>query len=215
MNTRRERRNRQASSSRPKKNDTGIHWIVEYLWALIGLLLTIFSTFFEASITNMPWDWSDGLSTHPLGVTYQVGAVLITGCLGGRDAGIIAQVAYVILGLTSLSVFAQGGGPEYWREPTFGYILGFMPGAGLCGALAFKRRNSLENLAYSAFCGLGIIHLLGTIYIIVLSLTLSHPALKEVPQLLLHYSILPLPGQAVIICVIAFLGYLVRRILFY
>ena len=215
MNTRRERKNRRAGSTRQAKTDTGIPWIVEYLWAFIGLLLTIFSTFFQASITNMPWDWSTGLTAHPLGVTYQVGAVLITGCLGGRDAGIIAQLAYLILGLTSLSVFAQGGGLEYWKEPTFGYILGFVPGAGLCGYLAFKRRNSLESLALSAFAGLGVIHILGIIYVLILSIAVGHPALYSVPELLRYYSLFPLPGQSVIICLVAFLAYIIRRILFY
>jgi len=164
---------------------------------------------------NMPWDWSNGLSNYHLGVTYQVGAVLMTGCLGGRDAGIIAQVAYIILGLTKLPVFAQGGGLDYWREPSFGYILGFIPGAGLCGWLAFRSRNSLENLAFSAFCGLGAIHLLGIIYLIILSLLVHNPPLEIVPDFLFKYSLFPLLGQSVVVCLITFLSYLLRRILFY
>jgi len=100
---------------------------------LIGLLLTIFSTFVPVSLAS----WSAaGLSSQKLGITYQIGAVLLTGCLGGKNAGLLAQVAYIFLGLTWLPVFAQGGGMGYLKEASFGYILGFMPGAWLCGWLA-------------------------------------------------------------------------------
>ncbi|RMF69103.1 MAG: biotin transporter BioY, partial [Cyanobacteria bacterium J069] len=47
----------------------------DLLWALIGLVLTIGGTFLQASITNAPWAWGqNGLQTHSLGVSFQVGA---------------------------------------------------------------------------------------------------------------------------------------------
>lgn len=222
MNTKRERRKRRAPSSapsrRPKKDIAAaapIPWLAQCIWPFIGLMLTIFSTFFQASVIAIPADWGSGLSKHYLGVTYQVGAVLLTGCLAGRDAAIVAQIAYLILGLTSMSVFAQGGGLDYWREPSFGYILGFVPGAGLCGWLAFRKRNSLENLAISAFCGLVVIHIVGIIYLILISILTGSPAISTVPELLRHYSFLSLPGQFVIICITALISFLLRSVLFY
>ena len=219
MNTKRKRRKRKTTigvtARRKKDNAIKIPLLARCTWPFIGLMLTIFSTFFQVSVIALPWDWSNGLSTHYLGVTYQVGAVLLTGCLAGRDAAIVAQLAYLILGLTSMSVFAQGGGLEYWREPSFGYILGFVPGAGLCGWLAFKRVRSLENLAIRAFCGLIVIHIVGIIYLVVISLFNGLSSIKALPDLLLHYSFLSLPGQFVIVCITALVSYLLRSILFY
>ncbi|ACK73325.1 BioY protein [Gloeothece citriformis PCC 7424] len=192
----------------------------EFLWALIGLLLTIFSTFLPAFTTNVPWTWSsDGVVSQPLGVTYQIGAVLLTGCLGGKNAGALAQIAYVILGLTWLPVFAHGGDWEYLKEPSFGYILGFIPGAWVCGLMAFRTRTKIETLAFSAICGLLVIHLCGLVYLI--GLALFNPAngdlisLANLPSFMLNYSLIPIPGQLVIVCVITAIAYFLRLILFY
>ena len=191
----------------------------ELLWALLGLLLTIFSTFFAPSTTNFPWDWSEqGVQFQSLGVTFQVGAVLLTGCLGGKNAGALSQIAYVLVGLFWLPVFAQGGGIEYWQEPTFGYILGFIPGAWLCGWLAFRRRAKLETLAFSALAGLCVIHLFGLVYLLGLSYLSpsdSPLSLATLPTAMAHYSLAPLLGQLVIVCAAATIAYILRQILFY
>jgi biotin transport system substrate-specific component len=198
-----------------KKAKSPVSLPLEILWALIGLLLTIVSTFFPVSIIN----WSDhGVVPHSLGVTLQIGAVLLTGCLGGKNAGALAQVAYLILGLTQLPVFAHGGDWQYWHEPTFGYILGFIPGAWVCGWLAFRRRPKLENLAFSAVCGLLVIHLCGLLYIVGLSLfnpLASKIPLNILPTTIFNYSLMPLPSQLVIICAVTIIAYLFRLILFY
>jgi len=93
------------------------------LWALIGLMLTVGGTFIEAFVTPWPWAW-DG-SRPPiasLGVSCQVGAVLLVGCAGGAQAGAWSQMAYLGLGLAGIPVFAHGGGLGYVTEPTFGYL---------------------------------------------------------------------------------------------
>ncbi len=189
----------------------------ELLWAIIGLLLTIFSTFVEAFVTNMPWTWSQqGVNSLPLGVTFQVGAVLLTGCMGGKNAAFLAQVAYIFLGLFWFPVFAQGGGLQYWQQPSFGYILGFMPGAWFCGWLAFQRRMKLESLAFSAAAGLLVIHVSGLIYLVGLWFVKA-PELpsSNLLDLIINYSVEPIPGQLVIVCVVAVVAFILRRILFY
>jgi biotin transport system substrate-specific component len=188
----------------------------DLLWAFIGLLLTIFSTFVEASIA-LPS--AAGVSSQKLGVTYQIGAVLLTGCLGGRNAGIISQTAYLFLGLTWLPVFAGGGGISYLSEPSFGYLLGFVPGAALCGWWAFRSRARLEILATGAFLGLLTIHLVGIIYIVGLSLVNPRGSQLFFPEsigpALVQYSLLPLPGQIIVTCAATLLALLVRKLLFY
>lgn len=188
------------------------------LWALIGLLLTIGGTFLEAFVTNPPWNWSQqGVHTISLGVSFQIGAVLLTGCLGGKSAGALSQIAYVVLGLgLNLPVFTQGGGIGYLKQPFFGYILGFVGGAWVCGFLAFRLPPRLESLAFSCICGLITIHVYGLGYLIIFY-TLNFTILGDMPlmQAFLTYSINPLPGQLVVVCAVAVLAFALRQLMFY
>lgn len=188
----------------------------ELLWALIGLLLTIGGTFLEAFTTNPPWAWSgDGVHTVSLGVTYQIGAVLLTGCLGGKTAGALSQIAYIVLGL-NLPVFTQGGGLSYLREPSFGYLLGFVGGAWVCGFLAFRMPPRLESLAFSCICGLLTIHLYGLGYLIIFhTFGLSINGGLSLMQAIVKYSIYPLPGQLVVVCAVTVLAFALRQLMFY
>ena len=82
----------------------------EFLWALIGLILTIGSTWLEAFAFDVPiaawWNGSGG-SVEPfaLGVTFQVGAALFTGCMGGKNAAALSQIAYITLGIVLFERF--------------------------------------------------------------------------------------------------------------
>jgi len=81
--------------------------ISDLLWALIGLILTIGGTFLEASLATPTWGGgSYDLQPFALGVTYQIGAVLLVGCLGGKNAALLSQIAYLLMGLTWFPVFA-------------------------------------------------------------------------------------------------------------
>lgn len=188
----------------------------ELLWALIGLLLTIGGTFLEAFVTNPPWHWSEqGIHTVSLGVTYQIGAVLLAGCLGGKNAGALSQIAYVVLGL-NLPVFTQGGGIAYLKEPSFGYLLGFIAGAWVCGFFAFRKPPRLEALAFSCTCGLLTIHAYGIGYLMIFHII--HRATAgdlSLMQAIMKYSIYPLPGQMVVICAVTVLAFALRQLMFY
>lgn len=195
---------------------------VELLWALIGLVLTILGTWMETFTVSPTWIWSQsGATVFSLGVSFQVGAVLLTACVGGRNAAALSQVAYLVLGLAlfqafKLPIFTQGGGLSYVREPGFGYLLGFIPAGWLCGHLAFSWSSKLENLALSGLCGLGIIHASGFIYLTLASLL---GWLKMVSnsygELVWSYSVLLLPGHLVLVCAVAVLSLALRRALFY
>lgn len=188
----------------------------DLLWALVGLILTIGGTFLQASITNAPWNWgNEGLQAHPLGITYQVGAVLLIGCLGGKNAGAMSQIAYLLLGLTWFNIFTQGGGMDYVHRPGFGYLLGFVPGAWICGWLAFRVPTRLESLAFSCLCGLLAIHLVGMSYLAIATSGnwLNQPTLPLLQNIYIH-SVLPLPGQLALVCVVTVLAFLLRHLLF-
>jgi biotin transport system substrate-specific component len=195
---------------------------LDLLWALIGLVLTIAATWMEAFVTNAPWNWSaTGVQVYSLGVSFQVGAVLFTACVGGKNAATLAQIAYLTLGLLLFQVFGfpiftQGGGLGYVREPSFGYLVGFIPAAWVCGHLAFQDRPKLETLAFSSLCGLGLIHGCGLIYLAIASLggwlsQVTFPAWNAIWA----YSLAPLPGQLIMVCAVSVLAYLLRQLLFY
>ena len=140
------------------------------LWALIGFILTVGGTFVEAYSVAAPWSWADGgITIATLGVTYQIGAVLLTGCLGGKNAAILSQIAHLSLGLLGVPLFGGGGGWQYVLEPNFGYLLGFVFGSWLCGYLAFKHLARIDSLMLSCLAGLLVIHLTGIIYLTFLS----------------------------------------------
>ena len=189
----------------------------EIIWAIIGLFLTIGGTFLGAYITGFPWAWSQqGIATYSLGVTYQIGAVLLVGCLGGKNAGALSQIAYLAIGLTWWRVFSQGGGLGYIKEPTFGYLLGFVPGAWVCGYLAFKRPPKLEFLALSCLLGLLCIHITGLSYsILANTFNWGREETLSLWQSFSTYSLSPLLGQLVIICAVTVVAFLLRKLMLY
>ena len=187
------------------------------MWTIVGLFLTIGASFLPAYVTSSPWQWlSTGVTAYPLGFKSQVGAVLLVSCLGGRTAGVLAQVAYLLLGLLWLKVFNDGGGIEYLQKPAFGYLLAFIPGAWVCGQLAFRRSPRLECLGLSCFCGLVTIHFFGIIYLILFKL-INLPGLDDFKLLesIANYSIYPMISQLLLGCTAASIAFVVRRIMFY
>lgn len=190
----------------------------ELLWALVGLLLTIGGTFLEASIAFPSRDWGhQAIQTHTLGITYQFGAGLLIGCVAGRNAAVLSQVAYILLGLSPwFPIFARGGGLEYLKEPSFGYLLGFIPAAFICGYLGFKALPRLEFLAFSCLAGLVSMHITGILYLGLLRAIgiLSQPNFVAAFQ---RFSFSPslFIGQVAVVCAVAILAYSLRRLLFY
>ena len=189
----------------------------QLLWSMIGLLLTMGGTFLEAYITALPWSWGNqGVHAFSLGVTYQIGGVLLVGCLGGKNAGALSQIAYLVMGLTLLPVFADGGGIGYVKLSQFGYLMGFIPGAWICGFLAFKARPKLETLAFSCICGLLTVHLCGISYLVI-TYVLGWQGTENLSllQAILKYSLFALPGQLAVVCAVTVIAYVLRHLMFY
>ncbi|EDX87197.1 BioY family [Synechococcus sp. PCC 7335] len=197
----------------------------ELLWAVIGLILTIGCTWIEAFVFGLPIsEWlqgeGGGIEAISLGVSFQVGAVLFTGCMGGKNAAALSQIAYIALGVLlfeffGLEIFAHGAGIEYVQEPSFGYLLGFVPAGWLCGLLAFRSKRSLERIGFAALCGLVPVHLCGMAYLIVGYLFRWLPAPPGLGTAIMSYSIVQIPGQVMVSCAIALIAFGLRKLLFY
>ena len=185
------------------------------LWATVGLILTIGGTFVQAYTIAAPWFWQGkGIEIQTLGVSYQIGAVLLTACLGGKNAALLSQLAYLILGLIGLPIFDRGGGWQYFLEPNFGYLVGFIIGSWLCGFLAFQSLAKLSRLIVSCLIGLVVIHLTGIVYLTILYYTTGlGRGIDSLFQAISIYSLYPLPGQFAVICAVSLIALIMRKIM--
>lgn len=98
-------------------------------------------------------------------LSFQTVFVISAGLLlGGRD-GALAVLVYVAMGLFGLPVFTQGGGPQYVLMPSFGYLVGFILGALVCGAVNSRIKYPTRGRAFlCALIGCVPIYVLGIAY---------------------------------------------------
>lgn len=186
------------------------------LWTAIGVILTAAGTFIPASSFAAPWSWwGEGFGVQTLGVSYQVGAVLLTACLGGKNAAMLSQIIYILLGLLGLPIFDRGGGSIYLQQPHFGYLIGFVVGAWVCGWLAFQSLAKFATLIASSMVGLFSIHLVGIIYLTIMYFITGLGAeIDSLTQAIAIYSLQPLPGQIAVVCATSLIAFVMRKIMF-
>jgi biotin transport system substrate-specific component len=99
-------------------------------------------------------------------LTLQPAAVLLSGLLLGPFGGALSQATYIVIGLMGAPVFAQGGGPGYVLNPTFGYLFGFIGGAAAAGAAVGNwRQAGSVRLVLAMLLGLTVIYVCGVSYL--------------------------------------------------
>lgn len=98
--------------------------------------------------------------------TMQVFFVFMAGILLGPKYGALSQAVYVLLGLLGVPVFVGGGGFMYVLQPTFGFLLSYIPAAAVVGALC--RDSRLGTITLSCLAGLSVIYLIGLPYMAVI-----------------------------------------------
>ncbi len=99
----------------------------------------------------------------PVPVTMQLLFSNTAALLLGKRYGCICSLLYVCLGLAGLPVFASGGGITSLLSPSFGFTVGFIPGAFLAGLIS---ERSKSNTALFAACAVdtAAVYLCGTAY---------------------------------------------------
>lgn len=128
--------------------------------------------------------------------TLQTLAVILSGLLLGPRRGAVAAGVYLGLGLSGVPVFTGGGGIPYLFKLSFGYILGFVPGAYIAGALAGKvKKARMLRLFGSGLAGIGVVYLFGVGYQALL-LGVGNQAIDP-HALLVNGFLITLPGDVI------------------
>lgn len=98
------------------------------------------------------------LSFVPL--TLQTLFVCLAGAWLGARHGACSQLVYLLTGLLGFPVFAQGGGPQYVLQPTFGYLAAFPLAAGAVGYVG-RNAESWTRAVLAVTTGVLIVYALG------------------------------------------------------
>lgn len=97
--------------------------------------------------------------------TLQFFFVLMAGMLLGSRLGGFSVLAYVLIGLAGVPIFAAGGGISYVLRPSFGYLVGFIATAFVTGKLIETlKAEGLKKYFIAAFSGLVVCYLIGLTY---------------------------------------------------
>lgn len=143
--------------------------------------------------------------------TLQYLFTMLAGLLLGPRLGALAVAVYVLLGLAGLPIFSQGGGLGYVFQPSFGYLIGFILGAWVTGAMARRGTGlpSMGRLLGANLAGLAVVYLCGMEYCWVVTNYYLDTPLGLWP-LLLYCFLLAVPGDLFLCVVGAMAG---RRLL--
>lgn len=128
--------------------------------------------------------------------------VLMAALLFGPRLGAASAGVYLLLGLSGLPVFASGGGLSYILRPTFGFLLGFLPGAWLTGTLMqLSRKITFSRMLLAGTGGLLVYYAVGMLYYAVIGTMLYHYT-GVVRTVLINCCLLTIGGDF-LLCVLA------------
>lgn len=135
--------------------------------------------------------------------TLQVFFVFMAGVLLGPRYGALSQGVYILLGLVGIPVFIGGGGPQYVFQPTFGFLLSYIPAAAAVGLLCREAR--FWRIVLSCLAGLAVIYAIGLPYMaLILNVYLGKGL--SLGQVLMSGMVIFLPYDAVKIVLTGVLG---------
>ena len=142
----------------------------------------------------------------PVPITLQTAVILLAAILLGKKYGTLSVILYTLLGLFGLPVFAGGsGGFGYIITPTFGYIIGFILSAFVCGFIAERNKNSFKMLLLSAFAGMAIIYICGMAYYFIIQ-SLWFQSEIDIKKFIISFFLLPLPKDIITCFIVSIIG---------
>lgn len=188
------------------QSDRQLETLHFYLLASLFAALTAAGAFIKIPLPYVP-------------ITLQLFFVILAGSLLGPKFGALSQLVYLAVGLIGVPVFANGGGPAYIFQPTFGYLLGFPLGAYVVGRLVHMQRcdpsrgPSFFRLCVAGFIGVLIILVLGaSVLYFNLKLVVQKPISMNV--LVVSYFLFFLPGDIIKVLLSAFTSSKLYRVVY-
>lgn len=102
--------------------------------------------------------------------TLQLLFTTLAGLILGSRRGALSVGLYVLLGLSGVPVFTEGGGPSYIFQPTFGYLIGFIAGAWVTGRIReITGGKSFGQILLANLSGLLVVYLFGMVYVYIIN----------------------------------------------
>ena len=129
------------------------------------------------------------IPTPLLPLTLQTLFVVLSGLVLGRKYGALSVCVYVIAGLAGLPVFTGSA-----LNPTFGYIVGFIPGAWISGYIAERFTPKFMTWFLGAVAGIAVIYAVGIPYYYLMSKYYIGNELGA-KTLLMYFVLMPIPGD--------------------
>lgn len=129
------------------------------------------------------------IPTPLLPLTLQTLFVVLSGLVLGRKYGALSVCVYVIAGLAGLPVFTGSA-----LNPTFGYIVGFIPGAWISGYIAERFTPKFMTWFLGAVAGIAVIYAVGIPYYYFMSKYYIGNELGA-KTLLMYFVLMPIPGD--------------------
>ncbi len=138
--------------------------------------------------------------------TLQYEFTMLAGLLLGKKYGTASVLLYVFMGLAGVPVFTQGGGLWYVTVPSFGYLIGFIPGTWLTGHIAHRTENpTTGRLLAASYAGLAVVYFFGMTYCYFIKNFLVEGDGITLWPLFLNCFLLAVPGD-IVLCIIASLA---------
>lgn len=129
------------------------------------------------------------IPTPLLPLTFQTLFVVLSGLVLGRKYGALSVCVYVIAGVIGLPVFTGSA-----LNPTFGYIVGFIPGSWLAGYIAERFKPCFKTWTFGAVAGIAVIYAFGIPYYYLMSKYYIGNELGA-KTLLMYFVLMPIPGD--------------------
>jgi biotin transport system substrate-specific component len=95
-------------------------------------------------------------------ITAQVPALWLTAAILGPRLGAVAVIFYLGIGFGGLPIFSNGGGRDYYQQPTFGYLLACLPAVWVAGRHTDSTR--FGRIWLGMFWALALVQGVGLVY---------------------------------------------------
>ena len=131
----------------------------------------------------------------------------MAGILLGSKNGAAAVLTYIVIGLSGIPVFANGGGLHYMLHPNFGYLIGFALGTFTTGKIIENQNKkiSFKTLLFAGFAGLFIVYSAGISFYYFISRFYLNNTIG-LWSLFLYCFVLAVPGDIALCVLSASLG---------